>query len=503
MGEIREYFKVYPAGIPHDRFVHVTKKLVGLPSFFNAPLVARINALYGTASDAAAAAAGGGRTRGGALLSAAAPATTGAGSSSSSTVTLASFVQYWKNEVSPFDRVTRFFRAVKRPEAECVTKDDLIPFLQELLHYHPGLEFLEGSDEFQLKYALSVVARIFFQVNRSGSGRLSLSEVCRSNLYAAFMHVDEENDINRVTEYFSYEHFYVLYCRFFELDADRNGLLSREDLIRYSEHALSEQIVDRVFQEGRRAFSDGQRGFADVPGMGFGDFCFFMLSEEDKTSEASLRYWFHCCDLDGDGVLSTEELRHFYRGQLHRMSSLGVECVPFQDVLCQLIDLIDPADSQALTLRDLLRADKRMQSGLLFDVLFNLNKFLRFEQRDPFQEKLRREDGFASDWDRFAFLDYQRLSSEDQDPGGSARLDGDMEIDQGIGHGDGGYGRCGGGQSYMQQPMDAGATLGGRSQWLDDSDEDDDDGFGDGGAGGGGVQLVYLARGGLAGRGRR
>ena len=59
------------------------------------------------------------------------------------------------------------------------------------------------------------------------------------------MHVDEETDINRVTEYFSYEHFYVLYCRFFELDADKDSKLTREDLLKYGEHALSDAIVDR------------------------------------------------------------------------------------------------------------------------------------------------------------------------------------------------------------------------------------------------------------------
>lgn len=39
--------------------------------------------------------------------------------------------------------------------------------------------------------------------------------------------VDMEEDINAVTSYFSYEHFYVLYCKFWELDTDHDFLLSR------------------------------------------------------------------------------------------------------------------------------------------------------------------------------------------------------------------------------------------------------------------------------------
>ena len=82
-------------------------------------------------------------------------------------------------------------------------------------------------------------------MNLSRTGKISLREVRRSALVEEFMHVDEETDINRVSEFFSYEHFYVLYCRFFELDADKDSKLSREDLLRYSEHSLSETIVDR------------------------------------------------------------------------------------------------------------------------------------------------------------------------------------------------------------------------------------------------------------------
>jgi serine/threonine-protein phosphatase 2A regulatory subunit B'' len=63
-----------------------------------------------------------------------------------------------------------------------------------------------------------------------------------------------------VVDYFSYEHFYVLYCRFFELDADKDSKISREDLLRYGDHSLSEAIVDRIFQVGLRPFSDGKEG---------------------------------------------------------------------------------------------------------------------------------------------------------------------------------------------------------------------------------------------------
>ena len=129
--------------------------------------------------------------------------------------------------------------------------------------------------------------------------------------------------------------------------------------------------------------------------------------------------------------------------------SWGQEPIEFGDVLCQLVDLIDPKDPCAITLADLTKPDKLMLSGTLFDVLFNIQKFLKFETRDPFQEKMRREDGFATEWDRFASLEYARLADADGGARGggndsSVSYDGGMEVD-----GAGAYGGMDGFEEHM------------------------------------------------------
>jgi hypothetical protein len=228
--EIEAFFKPFPAGIPIEKFVHVTKRLCGIPSFFNLPLCKRINERFGDADAGIPPPRTIGRT---------------GRHPSGVKIKLAAFKQFWLEEVEPYDRIERFFRIIKKHEAEYIVKDDFIPFLQELLHFHPGLDFLEAHEEFQRKYALTVITRIFYNVNTSRSGKLSLREVRASNLFNACMHVDEETDINRVVEYFSYEHFYVLYCKFFELDVDKDSKLTKADLVKYGDHSLSDAIVDR------------------------------------------------------------------------------------------------------------------------------------------------------------------------------------------------------------------------------------------------------------------
>ncbi len=50
-------------------------------------------------------------------------------------------------------------------------------------------------------------------------------------------------------------------------------------------------VVSRIFQVGTKVFSDGQVGGFGAAGMSYPDFIFFMLSEEDKSSESALKYW--------------------------------------------------------------------------------------------------------------------------------------------------------------------------------------------------------------------
>ena len=50
--------------------------------------------------------------------------------------------------------------------------------------------------------------------------------------------------------------------------------------------------TNRIFEVGIRVFSDGVEGnFSENGGMTFVDFIYFMLSEEDKTTDISLYYW--------------------------------------------------------------------------------------------------------------------------------------------------------------------------------------------------------------------
>jgi len=225
----------------------------------------------------------------------------------------------------------------------------------------------------------------------------------------------ESDDIKMIRDYFSYEHFYVIYCTFWELDTDHDFLLDRDDLIKYDRHALSRRVIDRIFSEAPARFTSA------VPGkMGYEDFIRFLLCDQNRSTHRAIEYWFHLFDLDGNGVITEDELKYFYEEQVQRMEYLNHETIPFPDVMCQMHDMIFPR-SDKFQLSDFKR--RRRFAGIFFSIFSSLNKFLNFEYRDPVSAKQELFDnpGF-SEWDHWCGDEYLRLSMEDG---------GDLEEEQG------------------------------------------------------------------------
>ncbi|KAK7090201.1 serine/threonine-protein phosphatase 2A regulatory subunit B'' subunit beta-like isoform X2 [Littorina saxatilis] len=323
-------------------------------------------------------------------------------------VTLQSFTAMLKKMFSTsHDDASRFVRFLARPGRMHLEFEDLVPLVQDVVDCHPGLTFLQDAPEFHSRYVHTVVSRIFFCVNRSWSGRITVNEIRKSNFLQTVALLEDEEDINQVTEYFSYEHFYVIYCKFWELDKDHDLFIDKADLARHNDHALNSRIIDRIFSGAVTRGKDFQEGR-----MSYKEFVWFLIAEEDKKHPTSIEYWFRCMDLDGDGVISMYEMEYFYEEQMQKMEALGIEKLPFEDCLCQMFDLVRPRVEERITLADLKNC--RM-ANIFFDTFFNLDKFLEHEQRDPFANArdLDASGNEISDWDRYAAEEYDILVAEE------------------------------------------------------------------------------------------
>ncbi|XP_050068326.1 uncharacterized protein LOC126556843 isoform X2 [Anopheles maculipalpis] len=325
------------------------------------------------------------------------------------------FLHFWRQMTSfCHDAASRFVYIMSRGDRTrpYILPEDFAHLIQDVVDTHPGLAFLKEAAEFHSRYVHTVIARIFYNVNRSWTGKITTAELRKSNLLDVIQLLEEEEDINQIMAYFSYEHFYVIYCKFWELDRDHDLYIDQQDLARHNDHALSSRMIERIFsgcvtRSPRRGNNNPMIQGPNGPKMSYTDFVWFLLAEEDKSHPTAIEYWFRCMDVDGDGVLSMYELEYFYEEQQHRMESLGIETLPFEDCLCQMLDMIKPATPGCVTLADLKRCK---MTPIFYDTFFNLEKYMEHEQRDPFAQ---RENDDLSDWDRYAAQEYELLVAEE------------------------------------------------------------------------------------------
>jgi len=317
------------------------------------------------------------------------------------------------NHVTGKDSAAVLFDALRQPHANVLIPSDFRNLVRVVLDTHPGLTFLQSTQEFQERYMETILVRIFYNTKCGHTGRMSLRELRKSGLLSTLAVIDLDPDINKSLDLFAYEHFYVIYCKFWELDTDHDMIIDTEDFARYGNGSLTRKIVERISsmvtlprdaELTRLVQSRARRSRTPSRLMTYQDFIWFILSEEDKTTIAAQDYWFRVIDIDGNGFWSGYELEYFYNSTIPKLQALGSEPPPFKDLLCQWLDMLNvqiPASSR-IFLQDLLSC--KLAPAIL-NALINPLKFLAFETKDPFVA-LDPPDA-ASDWVRFAQSEYE------------------------------------------------------------------------------------------------
>ena len=111
-----------PNVLPLAAFVRITKEVCRFPSFFNPPLYARILDLYNSEH-----------------------------SCEEQVISLEILEWYWKTEMEPYDDAERFFRLLKQPSADCIVRNDFLPYINALLNDHPVSTYIHTYHTYHLK----------------------------------------------------------------------------------------------------------------------------------------------------------------------------------------------------------------------------------------------------------------------------------------------------------------------------------------------------------------
>ncbi|CAG8693926.1 31882_t:CDS:10, partial [Gigaspora margarita] len=316
-------------------------------------------------------------------------------------ITLDQFERIWKTLIKTSkDEASLCFNILRNDKNNFLTIDNFVIVLKDIIMNHPGLEFLRKNIIFRERYVETVICRLFYDYNRNWSGKMTYKEFKRMDLPGMLRKLESKVDLNNTCDYFSYRHFYVIYCKFWELDNDYDLRINKKDLARYSDNALTSRIIDRVIHGyGKMTDLSVKEYDSNNPKMRF------LLSEVDKSTNTSIEYWFRCLDSDGDGVLSVYELEWFYEEQLNRMKLFGIEPIKFKDCICQMFDLIKPSNPYVITLKDLKRC--KQNASPFFDMFFNLSKFIAYEN---YQQQL----GEVNEIDAYINVEYEKILRAEQ-----------------------------------------------------------------------------------------
>ncbi|KMZ62273.1 Serine/threonine protein phosphatase 2A regulatory subunit B'subunit alpha [Zostera marina] len=382
-----QYFNCYSDMLGVEDFKSVTKKMCKLPSFFCRTLFKRID------------------------------------TECKGTIRSYEFIQFWvTSNMMAMDKATQIYRILKQSNNNYLTKEDFKPIIDEFVEVHPYLQFLQKTPVFQEIYAQTVIYTIFYHLDKAGCGCITLKNLKHGDLIPLLQHVEDEKDLDksRSRKYFSYKCFFVLYCKFCRLDLDCDFALDKYDLMRYGNNALSSRIIERIFSQIPRKFTCKIEGK-----MGYEDFIYFMLAEEYKSSEPSVIYWFKCLDLNGIGVITRNDLQYFFDEQLHRMNCLNRVVLLFENVLCQIYDIIHPENEDFLTLQDFKACQL---SGVVFDVLFNIFKYLSFENYETFSKRRIRLSSNQTEWDIFVSTQHSLLVEDYFENDDAGFIDDDDEV---------------------------------------------------------------------------
>ncbi|KNC97120.1 uncharacterized protein SPPG_07513 [Spizellomyces punctatus DAOM BR117] len=263
--------------------------------------------------------------------------------------------------------------------------------VREIIAAHPSFDFLRSSPIFQDRYVETVIARIFYIKPTPAKHRMTLREYRKIKFLDMLRGVENADTCLGLSmpPPFSYKDFYVVYCRFWELDTDRDMLLTSADLERYSQGALTRLACRRAVDlyGTRVVVHDPEEGIPDAnvrkgnneesylveeKAFTFTDFVTFLLAVEDKTTHAAIEYWFHVLDLDQDGCLSLLELETMWAWQKNRL--LDFEAYNLVDFFSVLMDSLHGKASSApiITLSDLKRAPHA--ADMVFNLLFDARK---------------------------------------------------------------------------------------------------------------------------------
>ena len=130
-----------------------------------------------------------------------------------------------------------------------------------------------------------------------------------------------------------------MYDQYLKLDQDKNGMLNKTELARYSP-GLTSIFIDRVFEE-LQTF-EGE--------MDYKTFLDFVLAMENKKTPQSLHYFWRVLDVFHKGAIDTFVINMFFRQVISKLEQKIQTEYKVDDLKDELWDMAKPTSDRCITL---------------------------------------------------------------------------------------------------------------------------------------------------------
>ena len=162
---------------------------------------------------------------------------------------------------------------------------DLENYIKKVIVNFPF--YSEISEEIKEYYLLVAQRKFFFFLDPKRTGKIFINDIVISNVLSEFLDLEKVTNKKEMEyNWFSLYNFSRIYRKYVLLDKDKNGLLSKKELIKYSP-GLTSIFIDRIFEEYQKYDN----------AIDFKQFIDFVLAMENKKEPASIQYIWRAIDV--------------------------------------------------------------------------------------------------------------------------------------------------------------------------------------------------------------
>jgi serine/threonine-protein phosphatase 2A regulatory subunit B'' len=229
----------------------------------------------------------------------------------------------------------------------------------------------EISEDIREYYLLVAQRKFFFFLDPKRSGKIYINDIITSNILTEFNDMKEkpQNESQQSTSnWFSLTNFWRIYKKYIDLDKDKNGMLSKEELIRFGP-GLTMIFIDRIFEEYQKYEN----------AIDFKQFIDFVLAMENRKAPASIQYIWRAIDVYHKNAVDTFVLNMFYKQVVKKLLNRGKGEYKIDDIKDELWDMVKPKNENYITLQDVLSST---YSDTVLSLLIDAKAFYLHDQKE-------------------------------------------------------------------------------------------------------------------------